>query len=187
MPILLTPCHIPPYLTLTTSPHLPDLPRLASPPLPSHPAHSHHHRDEKIPGDTQPGGDPTARRKSVVEQLAENFEGEVRNPLKDLSRAELLDGVRAFQRDNDLPEDCLPYLVKGALVARDPAAFEDEGELDAGDKAALREEVTRRWHQPRALYYTIVLNSIAAAIQGWDQVSCGMSCRCEARRGEDSC
>jgi hypothetical protein len=33
----------------------------------------------------------------------------------------------------------------------------------------LREEVTHRWKHPRILYYTIILNSIAAAIQGWDQ------------------
>jgi hypothetical protein len=33
----------------------------------------------------------------------------------------------------------------------------------------LREEVTHRWKHPWALYFTIILNSIAAAIQGWDQ------------------
>jgi len=33
----------------------------------------------------------------------------------------------------------------------------------------LREEVTHRWKHPKTLYFTIILNSIAAAIQGWDQ------------------
>lgn len=42
--------------------------------------------------------------------------------------------------------------------------------LDEAEKQALREEVTRRWKHPWPLYYTIILNSIAAAIQGWDQV-----------------
>jgi len=114
--------------------------------------------------------DEATRRKSIVKALAENLEGEVRNPLKDLSRAELLAKVEHFQRDKGLPEDILPLLTKGALVAQDPALFETLPELDDADKLSLREEVTRRWHHPRALYYTIILNSIAAAIQGWDQV-----------------
>ena len=29
--------------------------------------------------------------------------------------------------------------------------------------------MTHRWRHPRILYFTIILNSIAAAIQGWDQ------------------
>lgn len=65
----------------------------------------------------------------------------------------------------------LSNFIKGSLVARGPAAFEDEEELDEADKTALREKVTRRWYHPWALYYTIVLNSIAATIQGWGQVN----------------
>lgn len=42
-------------------------------------------------------------------------------------------------------------------------------ELSDEEKATLKEEVESRWHQPRTLYLTIGLNSIAAAIQGWDQ------------------
>lgn len=34
---------------------------------------------------------------------------------------------------------------------------------------ALREERSNRFKQPRILYFTIIMNSIAAAIQGWDQ------------------
>ncbi|KAI8717111.1 MFS domain-containing protein [Fusarium sp. LHS14.1] len=37
------------------------------------------------------------------------------------------------------------------------------------EKEALRQEVTRKWRHPRSLYNTIFLNSIAAAIQRWDQ------------------
>lgn len=62
-------------------------------------------------------------------------------------------------------------LKKGALVAQDPAGFEDLEDLDDGEKDWLRKEVTHRWKHPWPLYYTIILNSIAAAIQGWDQVS----------------
>lgn len=66
-------------------------------------------------------------------------------------------------------EDIQPLLVKGALAAQSPHLFDEIDELDEGDRTALREEVTHRWKLPRLLYITIVLNSIAAAIQGWDQ------------------
>jgi len=62
-----------------------------------------------------------------------------------------------------------PLLRKGALVAQNPAGIDEIEELDESDRIALREEVTHRWKQPKPLYFTIVLNSIAAAIQGWDQ------------------
>lgn len=76
--------------------------------------------------------------------------------------------VEDFARDKDL-EDILPLLRKGALVAQSPHEYENITELDENEKQDLREEVTRRWKHPKILYFTIVLNSIAAAIQGWDQ------------------
>ncbi len=54
-------------------------------------------------------------------------------------------------------------------MAQNPGDFENIAELDETDRKFLREEVTHRWKHPWALYYTIILNSIAAAIQGWDQ------------------
>lgn len=65
--------------------------------------------------------------------------------------------------------DMLPTLIKGALVAQNPLGIDTISELDDADRQILREETTHRWKQPRTLYLTIVLNSIAAAIQGWDQ------------------
>lgn len=102
--------------------------------------------------------------------LVENVEGEIENPLKHIPRHELLERVTRFQQDKGLSEDILPLLKKGALVAQDPAGFETIEDLDESDKTALREEITHRWKHPWPLYYTIILNSIAAAIQGWDQV-----------------
>lgn len=60
-------------------------------------------------------------------------------------------------------------LRKGALVAQNPLGIDEITELDDTDRRILREEVTHRWRHPKTLYYTIILNSIAAAIQGWDQ------------------
>ncbi|KAM6514501.1 hypothetical protein FSOLCH5_008740 [Fusarium solani] len=104
-----------------------------------------------------------------IAKLTENVAGEIRNPLKGIPRDQLLKDVAEFQRDRGLPDDTLPLLKKGALVAQSPADFEALEELDEEEKEALRQEVTHKWRHPRSLYYTIFLNSIAAAIQGWDQ------------------
>lgn len=65
--------------------------------------------------------------------------------------------------------DDLAFLKKGALVAQDPAGFETLGELDEEDREFLRNEKLHKWRHPKQLYFTIFLNSISAAIQGWDQ------------------
>ncbi|KEZ46578.1 hypothetical protein SAPIO_CDS0382 [Scedosporium apiospermum] len=101
--------------------------------------------------------------------LNENLEGEIRNPLKGIPRETLFENVTRFQQEKGLPEDILPLLKKGALVAQEPAAFQSLEDLDDDEKRALKEEVTHRWKHPWPLYYTIFLNSVAAAIQGWDQ------------------
>lgn len=92
----------------------------------------------------------------------------IRNPLAGVPRATLLKNVEEFAANHDL-NDILPLLTKGALVAQSPRGFEEIPELDEADRTCLREEVTRRWNHPWILYFTIVLNSVAAAIQGWDQ------------------
>lgn len=66
-------------------------------------------------------------------------------------------------------QDIEPMLRKGALVAQSPDLFEHIQELDENDREALRNETAHRWRHPKTLYFTIILNSIAAAIQGWDQ------------------
>ncbi len=63
----------------------------------------------------------------------------------------------------------LPLLKKGALAAQNPTAYETLPELDDDERDALRFEVTNKWKHPKILYLTIILNSIAAAVQGWDQ------------------
>ncbi|KAF9871797.1 sugar transporter [Colletotrichum karsti] len=115
------------------------------------------------------GHSEEAERKKSIAELTQNLEGEIRNPLRGIPKAQLLEQVTTYQRTQGLPEEILPLLQKGALVAQNPALFETLDELDEGEKTALREEVTHRWKHPWPLYYTIILNSIAAAIQGWDQ------------------
>lgn len=82
-----------------------------------------------------------------------------------IPKDQLLQEVEDYANEYDLV-DILPLLRKGALVAQSPRDFENISELEEEDRVVLREEVTHRWRHPWALYYTIILNSIAAAIQG---------------------
>lgn len=92
----------------------------------------------------------------------------IKNPLRGLSKEQLFQNVHNFANEHGLTH-AFSYLKKGALVAQRPQDFENIPELDEHDREALRDEVVHRWRLPWPLYYTIVLNSIAAAIQGWDQ------------------
>ncbi|KAJ8115719.1 hypothetical protein OPT61_g2697 [Boeremia exigua] len=92
----------------------------------------------------------------------------IQNPLAVIPKDRLLGDVEQFAHRHDLI-DALPYLSKGALVAQSPDTFDTIVELDDGERQALRDEKQYRWRHPKALYLTILLNSISAAIQGWDQ------------------
>jgi hypothetical protein len=96
------------------------------------------------------------------------IEVRIKNPLIGIPKDQLIADVEQFADEFELQE-ILPYLIKGALVAQNPARFDSISELDETDRQVLREEVTHKWKHPRILYFTIILNSIAAAIQGWDQ------------------
>jgi hypothetical protein len=87
----------------------------------------------------------------------------IKNPLAHLSRHEVLDNVENFAREFDLI-DILPLLRKGALIARDPAQYE-KAELTDSERTAIHNETVHKWRQPVALYFTIVLCSIGAAVQ----------------------
>lgn len=92
----------------------------------------------------------------------------IRNPLIGVSRNALMQDVESFAAEHSL-QDILPLLRKGAIAAQNPLIADSMPDFDEHEKAALRDEVTHRWRQPKILYFTIILNSIAAAIQGWDQ------------------
>lgn len=94
-----------------------------------------------------------------------NTRRRIRNPLLGIPKHQLLQNVETFAATHGL-SDILPVLTKGALVAQSPHHADKIVELDDADRAVLSEEVTHRWKHPKALYFTIVLNSIAAAIQG---------------------
>lgn len=76
--------------------------------------------------------------------------------------------MKAFVRQYDFGE-IEPLLIKGALVAKDPPAFESVPGITEEEAFAIRNEVLHKWKQPKLLYFTIILCSIGAAVQGWDQ------------------
>ena len=92
----------------------------------------------------------------------------IQNPLAGIPKQELLEDVETFAQDKQLL-DIVDLLKKGALAAQSPNSLESIEELSTSDVQALVEEKTRRWHHPKTLYLTIILNSVGAAIQGWDQ------------------
>ena len=85
-----------------------------------------------------------------------------------IPRATLFHNVEEFVRDSNLSVD-VELFKRGALVAQNPPAFEQIPELEEAERDALRNEVLHKWRQPRSLYFTVILCSIGAAVQGWDQ------------------
>jgi len=93
------------------------------------------------------------------------------NPLKGIPRDQLMRDVEAFCQEKGL-EEHVHYFRKGALIAQNPAEFDDiDGPeaLDETEKQILRKEITHKWHMPWRLYLTIFTCSVGAAVQGWDQ------------------
>lgn len=88
----------------------------------------------------------------------------IKNPLAHLSPEEVIADVERFSSTYNLT-DATPMLIKGALIARDPPAFNGVPGLSATETEAIRNEVLHKWRQPKALYLTIALCSIGAATQ----------------------
>ena len=76
--------------------------------------------------------------------------------------------VEQFAKEKDL-EDILDVLKRGALVAQDPSKIDHLEVLKEDEREALITERDHKWKHPMALYMTIIICSIGAAVQGWDQ------------------
>ncbi|KAF2227551.1 hypothetical protein BDZ85DRAFT_254492 [Elsinoe ampelina] len=113
---------------------------------------------------------PEPRKMSVVEEinLNKNLDGKVANPLAGLTREQLFDDVTKFAHDKGIREHT-ELIQRGALIAQDPSLYETLDVLSEEEKDALRFEQAHRWKHPIQLYITIIVCSIGAAVQGWDQ------------------
>lgn len=113
--------------------------------------------------------------------LTNNVQARIQNPLLGIPRAKLLQQVETFVADKGL-QDKTELFKKAALLAQNPKKFEDLDDLTEEDKAIIRRETTRqslplpltltdiknlvdKWSQPRDLYLTTVICSLAAAVQ----------------------
>lgn len=76
--------------------------------------------------------------------------------------------VDHFVEDKGLTEH-RDIIKRGALIAQDPGSFEGLDVLSEEEKEAIRFEADHKWKHPWKLYFTIIVCSIGAAVQGWDQ------------------
>ncbi|GKZ18817.1 hypothetical protein AbraIFM66951_009521 [Aspergillus brasiliensis] len=114
--------------------------------------------------------DPDVTEKGTTEHinLNKNISAKIKNPLADLTPAQVVQDVEDFANEYQLT-DIFPLLKKGALVARDPEDFHSVPDMTSDEITAIRDEKDHKWRQPKALYFTIILCSVGAAVQGWDQ------------------
>ncbi|RJE23522.1 galactose-proton symport [Aspergillus sclerotialis] len=66
-------------------------------------------------------------------------------------------------------QDILPLLKKGAMVGTGSQSVESIPGVTSAEVTAIRNEKLHRWKQPIMLFVTIILCSVGAAVQGWDQ------------------
>lgn len=85
------------------------------------------------------------------------------DPLRDT----IYNNVQHFINSHGLTQH-VQVFRKAALVLEGQTSFEDIP-LDASESRALHEEIGRKWHQPKMLYFTILVCSIGAVEQGWAQ------------------
>lgn len=88
----------------------------------------------------------------------------IKNPLADFTPHQVIRDVNEFATAHALT-DITPVLERGALVARDPANYASVEGLTEDESLAIQNEVLHKWKQPAALYFTIILCSIGAAVQ----------------------
>ncbi|EJD03080.1 uncharacterized protein FOMMEDRAFT_123257 [Fomitiporia mediterranea MF3/22] len=105
---------------------------------------------------------------SKVPNLNANVSAKIKNPLIGIPEDQLMADVERFARDQELT-DILPLLKHGAIAAQNPLDFETQKGLTDEERDILRYEISHKWKQPTSLYFTIILCSIGAAVQGWDQ------------------
>lgn len=88
----------------------------------------------------------------------------IKNPLAHLSKGQVLGDAESFAREHQL-DDIVGFIKKGALLARNPASAHVVPGITDEELAAVGNEASHKWRQPKSLYFTIILCSIGAAVQ----------------------
>ncbi|KAF4301697.1 Sugar/inositol transporter [Botryosphaeria dothidea] len=100
--------------------------------------------------------------------LAKNLDAKIANPLADIPYDTLMKDVEEFAQEKGI-EDLTENLKKGALVAQNPNRWNEIEGISSEEEHFLQQEHDHKWKHPLSLYVTIVVCSIGAAVQGWDQ------------------
>ncbi|KAK4685250.1 hypothetical protein P7C73_g4899, partial [Tremellales sp. Uapishka_1] len=108
------------------------------------------------------------RSGEMAKNINHNVNAKIQNPLFGIPKATLMRNVETFCRQEGFEND-LATFKKGALLAQNAAKYESYDELNDEDKNWIRRETTHKWSQPRALLISVILASVGAAVQGWDQ------------------
>ncbi|WVQ73793.1 hypothetical protein IAR50_003373 [Cryptococcus sp. DSM 104548] len=109
-----------------------------------------------------------SREAELARNINANVNAKIQNPLFGKTKEELFYEADSFCEEFGFT-DKKELFRKGALLAQNPHKFDQYEELDVQDKAVILREKTHKWSQPKALIFTVILASIGAAVQGWDQ------------------
>ena len=118
--------------------------------------------------------DPSAED---VQAVTFNINAAIHAPFNGLDESELEDKVTRFVDHAGL-DDYINYFLKAGFVAQSDDAFNcDPGDgplqlsLSAEERLCLKEEKSRRWKHPGALWRLVALCALGAAVQGWDEAA----------------
>lgn len=95
---------------------------------------------------------------------ATHYSWRIENPLDRFTPDGLLLDISQFAEQYDLTDE-LKLLQRAGQLARDRKAYETIEGLSKEESDALHEEKHRPFKQPLALYITVVVCSIGAAVQ----------------------
>lgn len=101
--------------------------------------------------------------------MSNNLAAKIKNPLAQLAHNELVSDVEAFAKEANL-QAITPLLIKGALVAKDPASFETVPGLEEFEKQAIRDEVLHKWRQPKQRRFAAPIEPGLGRVRGTHHV-----------------
>ncbi|GAA5855034.1 hypothetical protein JCM9279_005730 [Rhodotorula babjevae] len=123
--------------------------------------------DEKVRRSTSHASDTVVGEPTDIKKQKE-VDALLSNPLAGKTDDELRRDVDEWVVRTGL-EDERELLFKAALVGRDRDNFEQLSALTEEDKDILRNEKLHPYRQPKTLYWTVFMCSMAAIVQGMDE------------------
>jgi len=112
---------------------------------------------------------PFDRKTSVTagDKARRNVNAKLANPLAGYSHPELEEMGAEYATKYQLGDQSdIRAFRMGAVLAQDPAKYDECRGLAEEELQILRKEFESRWSQPRLMYLVIVLCSTCAAVQG---------------------